>query len=368
MKKLLAVLVLLTGITVLIILTKTGDRGERSCTRVNELVNDVLVENKVNDTDILSRYWKEHKEKDTSWVETVQEIRLKPGTNVNQFKIEFSSIVQKCGFEVYEYVETSNTFKISIGRDDRIYQNILFYHPVVTSFTRKRIAIVIDDVGYLPVSSLDAFLNLKIPVTFSIMPMEKYSKEIAKKLMKLKYPYLLHQPLEPLSYPNKDNPGKFALFMATPVTEYDKIFSTNLKSVLSPVGMNNHMGSRFTGDEKKMKLLLQLVKKNRLFFFDSMTNMKSVGMKVAKQVHVPCVTNDIFLDRSDDLESIKKEYMTLLKFADKKGYAVAIGHIHKKNTVEVLKQFVRQTSRRGYRFVFLTELVDFGDKTSLAKK
>jgi hypothetical protein len=356
MKKLFWGLFILTTLTVLFVLYKDRLGPKKPPVQVNEIINDMLVQHDVTDRDIVSQYRQEHKEKDATWIETTREIKLSSKVDIDKFKTDFYDIVNKAGFEVYEFIETSRTFKVMIGKDNKILQNMLFYHSPVAIRQKKRVAIVIDDIGYQPAKMLEPFINLNVPITFSIIPREKFSKENAMYLQQHKYPYLLHQPLEPIAWP-KENPGKYAIMMSTPEADYDKILSGNLRSVINPVGVNNHMGSKFTGDKKKMKVLLSLIRKKNLFFFDSMTNMKSAAKTVAKELRMPILRNEVFLDAVDDEKKVQQEYDLLLKISAKKGAGIAIGHIHKKNTVLVLQKSVKQSVTKGYEFVFLSDLL-----------
>src|SRR3972149_9236268 len=56
---------------------------------------------------------------------------------------------------------------------------------------RGRIAIVIDDVGYDD-KIFRKFTQLGVPVTFSILPGERYSKYIAGEASRLDYEIMLH--------------------------------------------------------------------------------------------------------------------------------------------------------------------------------
>ena len=45
------------------------------------------------------------------------------------------------------------------------------------------------------------------------------------------------------------------------------------------IGFNNHMGSKFTEDERLMKVVIDTAKQRGVFFLDSKTTAKSVGEK-----------------------------------------------------------------------------------------
>jgi len=227
---------------------------------------------------------------------------------------------------------------------------------IVSKPKGPKIAIVIDDIG--PENKkINEFLDLKVPLNFSIFPKERFSKEIAEMLESKKIPYLMHLPMEPEGYP-KINPGKAALLVKMNKSEIKKMFLANLKTVGHPVGVNNHMGSRFTARRWQMYVILSELKDKNLFFFDSHTSTHTVGHFVARKIKEPCLTNDLFLDVTDDEEYMKNQFRFLIKLAKKNGYAIAICHIHKKNIIPAFKAMEPEFDEEGVQFVYLQDLLN----------
>ena len=110
------------------------------------------------------------------------------------------------------------------------------------------------------------------------------------------------------------------------------------------------MGSLFTTDEDKMRILLEGIKEKNLFFVDSLTNSKSCGYKIAKELGIKAGKRDIFLDISSDPEEINKRIDELLKIAKEKGSAIAIGHA-KIQTINVLKERIKDFEENGIDIV-----------------
>jgi polysaccharide deacetylase 2 family uncharacterized protein YibQ len=106
-----------------------------------------------------------------------------------------------------------------------------------------------------------------------------------------------------------------------------------------------------------MTILLQLVKERNLFYFDSYTTPKTVAAKVARQGEVPFAENRIFVDLKDDPVFMRGQYEHILKRFKKQDTFIAIGHIHKKNMVPVLQEYIPRFKDAGVEFVFLTDLV-----------
>ncbi|MCP3926031.1 MAG: divergent polysaccharide deacetylase family protein [Desulfobacterales bacterium] len=187
-----------------------------------------------------------------------------------------------------------------------------------------KVAIIIDDIGYNRVVA-EKLIKLGIPITFSILPYSPFGDNIAQKAKDAGIEIMLHLPLEPFEYP-KVNPGKGAILSGMTDEEMIDKIEMNLLDVPYVKGVNNHMGSKTTSDEKSMDLIMSLILKKKLFFIDSRTTKHSVCVKVAKGLKVPFAKRDIFLDHFQDEENVGKQVDQLIIIAEKKGWAIGIGH------------------------------------------
>ncbi|MCM8804616.1 MAG: divergent polysaccharide deacetylase family protein, partial [Candidatus Omnitrophica bacterium] len=207
----------------------------------------------------------------------------------------------------------------------------LYYPEIKPEISEKRriektaeVAIIIDDIGW-NLSIIKEIEKINKPLTLSILPKAPYSKEILKELKDKNYELLLHLPLEPTPPSQSFDKGLIKVDMSE--EEINNTFKDDIKDFLPYIkGINNHMGSLYTINEEKMRILLERVKENNLFFVDSLTNPKSCGYKIAKEIGVKTRKRDIFLDISPDPEEINKKIDELLKIAKEKGSAIAIGH------------------------------------------
>ena len=80
-----------------------------------------------------------------------------------------------------------------------------------------------------------------------------------------------------------------------------------IQDVPHAVGMNHHMGSKATEDERVMRIVLEVCKENGLFYLDSKTTGKSVVSKLATEMNVPFLENGLFFDDVYTTEHIKKQ-------------------------------------------------------------
>jgi len=225
---------------------------------------------------------------------------------------------------------------------------------------KARIAFVIDDWGYNK-RNIDLLFQIKRPLTISILPNLRYSGYIAEAVKENNglYDIILHLPLEARS-----NEAVERNTIRTNM-EKDRILSIlgqDIKSIPGLIGVSNHQGSKATGDEKTMGIILGELKKRGLFFLDSVTTPDSVSRDIAREIRLRFLERDVFLDLTDqtDLEHfssyIKKQIRELATVALKKGNAIGVGH-NKKTTLEVIKEIIPELERQGIIIVPLEKLV-----------
>jgi polysaccharide deacetylase 2 family uncharacterized protein YibQ len=215
-------------------------------------------------------------------------------------------------------------------------------------------AIVIDDLG-IDLAMAKALLAIPLPLTFSVMPQQRHSQEIARLAHAQGRGVLVHMPMEPHGYPQV-NPGPGALLLSMSGPKLLEAVNTALADVPFADGVNNHMGSTFTEQIEPMKLVLSELHKRGLFFLDSYTTPQSVACSAAAQLHVPCGRRDIFLDHEVHEDFVRSQLPRLIREAKIQGSAVAIGHPHAA-TLNVLAQEAGRFSKERVAIVSLRELL-----------
>jgi polysaccharide deacetylase 2 family uncharacterized protein YibQ len=218
---------------------------------------------------------------------------------------------------------------------------------------RPMIAIVLDDVGAAPMDVPGA-LALPAPITLSIMTYAPHAAHIAKLAHADGHEILVHVPMEPIS--RSADPGPNALLTNLSAEEIKRRLQWDLSQFSGYVGINNHMGSKFTQDTLGMRTVLDLLKERGLIYFDSRTIAGSVGDKLAGEMGVTHVVRDVFLDDVIQLSDVNKQLARAAAIARKRGYAVAIGHPHP-ITVSALKQWIPQAEAAGFVLVPLSQIV-----------
>lgn len=217
-----------------------------------------------------------------------------------------------------------------------------------------RIAIVIDDIGPNYRESLAA-IALPKEITLSFLPYAEQLATLTSRARAAGHEMLVHMPMEPEDLAH-NNPGPDALLISLTPEQIRARVDAALDSFKGHVGLNNHMGSRFTADMAALKPVLEELAKRNEFFFNSRTTPQSTGVELATQLGMPFVGRDVFLDNDIDVEQIKAQLNTLERLARAQGHASAIGHPYAQ-TIEALKEWIPEAQARGVQLVRLSTLV-----------
>jgi polysaccharide deacetylase 2 family uncharacterized protein YibQ len=116
------------------------------------------------------------------------------------------------------------------------------------------------------------------------------------------------------------------------------------------------MGSEFTEQEEQMTTVLQVLKKNNLFFIDSITSPESAGIMVAQKLGVKSARRNVFLDNEQERGYILGQLNQAVKQARKNGSAIAICHPHPA-TISALATALPDLAGQGVRLVPVSQLI-----------
>lgn len=205
---------------------------------------------------------------------------------------------------------------------------------------RARIALIVDDVGF-SLSAARELAEVKIPVTWSIIPYQAYSLASLKLAKEKGIPAMLHLPMEA----GVDRPGlKFQVNLEMEPETARTFVRQAVKSLPGVIGLNNHRGSRATSTPRIMEAVLAETKAQGLLFVDSRTSGKSVGYETAIRMGIPALMNEVFLDHDPDPAAMKKALERAYSIARRKGFVVVIGHI-RPETLRFLKALSGMTAK-----------------------
>ncbi|WP_052507376.1 divergent polysaccharide deacetylase family protein [Desulfonatronovibrio magnus] len=202
-----------------------------------------------------------------------------------------------------------------------------------------KMAIIIDDLGG-SLGYARRLDQLDFPVVFSILPFMDGTRSVSDYARANNVEIMLHLPMEPLGYPQGIEPGPGALFVGMDSNEIRKRVLDNIEQVPGAIGVNNHMGSRFTQDSDGMSTALEIIGSKGLFFLDSLTTPRSVAKDVAARKGVDFLKRHIFLDNIQDKQAILFQLSKAENLAIKQGMAIAIGHPYPE-TIQALQHWSR---------------------------
>ena len=223
--------------------------------------------------------------------------------------------------------------------------------PVFKQPEFSYVSIVLDDMG-LNRKRLNEGIELGGPLTLSFLSYAPNLIEQTTIASSKGHELMLHLPMEPLG---DEDPGPGALFVDMKSMQLKQSLNLALEKFPNFIGVNNHMGSRFTSNSKLMEFLLRNLNERGYLFLDSVTTSGSVALKIGRRLEAPVVARDIFLDDVDDEKEVKLRLAQTELIAKKTGTAIAIGH-PRKATLRVLKDWMHGLEQKKIQLVPLSTI------------
>jgi len=218
---------------------------------------------------------------------------------------------------------------------------------------KPMIAVIIDDMGVDKKRS-EKILQLPGPLTVSLMSYADNLAGLSDEARRQGDELMMHLPMEPMA--ESVDPGPGALLTSLSPDEIRKRFSDDLDRFSGYVGINNHMGSKFTAYAPGMMLVMEELRRRGLLFIDSLTTERSVGLELAHRYGVPTAGRNVFLDNAGDLISVDLQLTRTEEVARKKGNAIAIGH-PRDATIQALAAWLPTLEKKGFVLVPVTAVV-----------
>ncbi|MFT5540562.1 MAG: polysaccharide deacetylase 2 family uncharacterized protein YibQ [Alphaproteobacteria bacterium] len=215
------------------------------------------------------------------------------------------------------------------------------------------IGIVIDDLG-LDHGRTERAMRLPAPVTLAFLPYGRRLKAETGRARAAGHEILVHVPMEASGA--WADPGPNVLTIAMGAAEIRARLDWALARFPGFVGINNHMGSKFTSDAAAMDVVLGELKARGLLFLDSRTTTTTVGFARARTAGVPAATRHVFLDRNLTPQGIVRQLAELEFRARAKGHAIAIGHPHDV-TLDALEVWLATLKGKGLQLAPVSALV-----------
>jgi hypothetical protein len=218
---------------------------------------------------------------------------------------------------------------------------------------RALVAVIIDDMG-IDRRHAQAAVALPGPLTLAYLPYAGDLPAQTRAARAAGHELLVHVPMEPeqaaatvpaIALSADLEPVEVARRLAWALGRFDGF-----------VGVNNHMGSRFTADPAHLRPVLQELKRRGLLFVDSRTSSRSAASDIARALRLPFASRDVFLDHDDDATSIRERLREVEEIARSRGHAVAIGH-PRERTLAALRAWLPTLADRGLVLVPISAIV-----------
>jgi len=259
---------------------------------------------------------------------------------------------------------TSHTWRIKGPQEERFSLVFSLSKPppeereieaVAPAMHEGRVAIIIDDMGD-SLEALEEICGLGQPVTISILPQSLYAEETARVAHEKGLEVMLHLPGESLNHQKDNNSSAGLINTGMSEGEIKSFVEESLSLVPYAVGVNNHMGSKITQEEKVMRPILEHLKSRGLFFLDSRTTAESIAFDLARKMGLRTAYRNIFLDTPVGLDFSKNKIIDLFRLSQKNGTAIGIGHPFPE-TLEALRKNIHLLKEYRVKLVFASEII-----------
>ena len=281
-----------------------------------------------------------------------------PGGNKSSFRVNrpnpftpWQAYEEKLPDDIYEPPHTKFAApSISDGSSPAWIKNAISHN---SNGTGPLIAIVIDDMG-VDRGNSEKMWKLPPPLTLAFLT---YADDLEKQTRAARaggHELMLHVSMEPGS--KTVDAGPNVLMTGMEKNELKNLVAWGMDRFDGYIGINNHMGSRFTEDEEGMRVVMAEVKKRGLMFLDSRTSAKTVGPRVALELGVPHLERNVFLDNEPVVAAVNKQLAEVEALAIRRGVAIAIGH-PREGTIDALAQWLPKARARGFQIVPLSAVL-----------
>jgi len=214
------------------------------------------------------------------------------------------------------------------------------------------IAIVLDDMG-LDLRRSARAMALPAPLTLSFLSYAENLPAQTGAARAAGHELLVHVPMQP--HDSAVDTGPHALEVGLAAPEIVRRVAWAIDRVPGAVGINNHMGSRFTEDVAGMRAVLGSLSARGLLFLDSRTSAATVVPQLAHEFELPVLRRDVFLDHDPSTAAIQAALAGTEEAARRHGHAIAIGH-PRDETLAALADWLPGLAARGFALVPVSAL------------
>jgi len=229
--------------------------------------------------------------------------------------------------------------------------------PVVPERDRRRVvnpdlpkvSIIVDDFGGISSSLFERFNSLDSEVAFAVLPDLSRSVTQMERAVAAGREVLIHIPMEPENSNESLEPNTIMTSMSD--LEIRSQIETWMFELHLAVGVNNHMGSRATQDERVLHTIMSTLRQSDLFFIDSKTSPNSRIEQVANRLGVRTNARDIFLDLPDSSTEVASQKVEEIKQMRNRDFVIVITHCHNEAKYQQLVYFIERLKDEGFQLV-----------------
>jgi polysaccharide deacetylase 2 family uncharacterized protein YibQ len=207
-----------------------------------------------------------------------------------------------------------------------------------------KIVIVVGGLGLSQTGTQKALDTLPEDITLAFAPYGSSLQRWVGKARDAGHEVLLQIPLEPLDYPSV-NPGEHTLVVSGGAANRQDL-EWSLGRMTSYAGVMNHMGARFTSDEKALVPFLGEIGERGLFYLDDGSSSQSLAASIGKALAVPVLTADRVVDEDRSPEAIVKQLMALEAIAHARGVAIGVASAFPAS-IEAIARWANDAQARG---------------------
>lgn len=208
-----------------------------------------------------------------------------------------------------------------------------------------RIAVVVGWLGLKRDATQAAIDELPGAVTLAFSPYTPNAQGWVEAARAAGHEVILQIPMEPVNYPVHD-PGPHTLLTGLQlIVNLDRL-EWLMSRLAGYVGITDDMGSKFTGQEDAIRPILEAINKRGLMYLDSLSAQNSVAARLAREIGLPRVINNRFVDTEATRAAIDARLGELEQIALLHGVAVGLAHPYPV-TIERLAAWMQGLADKG---------------------
>jgi hypothetical protein len=226
-----------------------------------------------------------------------------------------------------------------IGSDGRLPWRV-YARPFDGPEKAPKLAVVLTGLGLSYNETRAAIDKLPGGVTFSFDPYTDSLQQWIAVARAHGHEVLIDLPLEPINYPQSD-PGPQTLLLGASAADNQARLDWVLTRASGYVGVASAYGASFSGAVNAMLPVLQTLHRRGLIYVDNHIAGQALPTRLARDIGVPLVTNDRYLDAEGTRGSLDVRLGELEHEARTSGHAVGFAAPHP-TTIDRLAEWVKQ--------------------------